>query len=72
MGPFGGKPFPLILCFSSSLKYNMYFVGGLQELCGLTPEDSYKNKGFLNQEFCNKEPHPSLTLRLKILCNFWI
>lgn len=35
LGPSQGRPFPHIICFSSSLKCNLYPVGGLQELCAL-------------------------------------
>ena len=69
MGPSQGRPFPHILCFSSSLKYNIY-LGGLREHCNLTFEHSYKNRGLLHQKFQDNQPHPSLTFPLKMLCNF--
>ena len=64
--PSRGRSFPHILCLSSSLKYNMYLVGGLlehgdlMEHGDLTSVDSYKNKGFLHQEVCNAPPSPWL------------
>ena len=64
------RALPHILYFSSSLKYNMNLVGGLQEHCDLTSVDSCKNKGFLPQEICNNQRRPSNTLPLKMLCNF--
>ena len=64
-----GRPFPHILWCSFSPKYNMYLVGGFQEYRDLTSVDVYKTKGFMHQEVCN-QPHPSLTLPFKILCNF--
>ena len=54
MGLSHSRPFPYILSFSSYLKYNLCLIGGLQEQSHLTSVDSYKNKGFLHQEVCNK------------------
>lgn len=48
--PSWGSPAP-DLCFSSSLKCNLYLVGNLQEHRGGTSGDSYKNQGF----FCTKK-----------------
>ena len=51
MRPSRGRPFPHILCFSSSLQSNMYLIGGLQEHCDLTSVGSYKNK----EHLCTKK-----------------
>ena len=73
LGPSLGSPFPHILFFSSSLKYNMYLAGGLQEhsdlpdLCEQLQEQKISALRSLQQP---TTPCPSLTLPLKVLCNF--
>lgn len=69
-GDFQGKvllPYHLLRLLS---KYNMYLVGCLQVHHNLTSLDRSKNKGFLYQKVCNNQTRPSLTLSLKMLCNF--
>ena len=70
MEPSRGRPFPHILCFSLFLQYNLYLIGGLQEHGDLTSGVNFKNKGFVHQEICKNQPRTSLTLPLKMLCNF--
>ena len=44
---------------SCRTENNNCHVGGLQEYCDQTYMNSCKNKGFLHQEICNKQPYPS-------------
>ena len=70
-GPSWGRPFPHILCFSSSLKDNMYLVGGLQEHRHRTAVDSCKKKGCLHprglQQPTTPLPHLAFKKRFAIL-----
>ena len=65
------RPCPHILCFSSSLKYNMC-LEVLKEHGKLTSVDSYKNKGFLDQDvYTNQQTLKCFTTLVRGVWDIW-